>query len=604
MVQTADVMIDGVGYMLVPGTYHRANDGEPDGRAGKWVQRDFVGGQRRAIALERDRGWDAEGVGPALGGQGVEPWPNYEAYTDSGLSGRTVSATTRIASAVAGSRAYYGNGRYWYESPLLTGGSWTGFTQKFDAGAGKSITDASAYQDNIAICFGSTLDIQVYDVSAGSAAALLAGEKGGICVGYAGRLLYSNPAAGSLHQLTLTTGGGIDTRLLDSPIVRMALHGGKAVIVTRSSMYQLGGKSDPATGKWIGEPEPIFSHGIWTGDQDYAFLTSFGGKLYTWLAGQVMEWNPNAGASKQGWRSTGLEGRDCYGGVVAGDKLIVCLTNRQGVSETWAFDGTGWWMINSRTTGISCWPVFVAGAGARDAITFRSGSSSITYDLLRLVYRDAVNHNYRSSGSYKSSLIDAGERDKYKAWRAIGASFATPEDRGNTASVDVTNIEIGYSIDGGLNFATHLTASPFDPTDRVLELEQKIIGGSPESKTIQLRIAWSSVSDWAPALTGIWVEYELIGSPSRRRKWRFSVMARDGLVLRDGTVDSRTGREIAAEIWSLWDAGITLALRDVDYDITAREFGARIAGISEEIQKPADSNRWADSTLKLVMVEV
>jgi hypothetical protein len=383
--QPADISLDGTHFMVAPGSYRRTSDGEPEGRSGSWEQRDFVGGQRRAIALERDRGWDAEGVGPALGGQGVEPWPNIEAFTDAGLAGRTVSASTRIATAVAGSRAYYGNGRYWYESPLLTAGSWTGFTQRYDAGAGRTITDASAYQDNIALCLGTTLDIQVFDVTAGTVATFLAGEKGGVCVGYAGRLLYSNPAAGSQHQLRLSTGGGVDTRLLDSPIMRMALHAGKAIIVTRTSIYALGGKGDPATGKWIGEPEPIFSHGIWTGDGDYAFLTSFGGKLYTWLAGQVMEWNPNGGASRQGWRSTGLEGRDCSGGTVAGDKLIVCLTNRQGVSETWAYDGTGWWMIESRTSGPSCWPTYVAGAGTRDAVIFRSGSSSITYDLVRLV---------------------------------------------------------------------------------------------------------------------------------------------------------------------------------------------------------------------------
>jgi hypothetical protein len=604
MTQISDIELDGAGYMLAPGGYQRASAGEPDGRAGRWLQREFGGGQRRAFAREEDQSWDSEGVGPAFAGQGVEPWPNYESYTDSGLAGRTVSATTRIASAVAGSHAYYGNGRYWYESPALTAGSWTGFTQKYDAGSGKAITDAAAYQDNIAICLGTTLDIQIYDVSAGTTSTLLAGEKGGVCAGYAGRLLYSNPAAGSQHQLRLTTGGGIDTRLLDSPIVRMALHGGKVVIATRSSLYLLGGKSDPAAGKWIGEPEPIFTHGIWTGDSDYAFLTSFGGKLYTWLAGQVMEWDPNGGASKQGWRATGLEGRDCFGGVVAGDKLLVCITNRQGVSETWAFDGAGWWMIDTRTSGSSCWPIYVAGAGTRDAVVFRSGSSSITYDLVRLVYRDAVNHNYRSDAAFKTSLLDAGERESQKAWRAIGASFATPEDRGNASSVDSLTVAIAYSIDGGQSFTTHLTASPFDPADRVFDLEGKILGGSPESRTLQIRVSWSSVSDWAPVLTGIWVDYEVLGGPARRRRWQIAVRARDRLVRRDGSVEPRSGREIAADLWSLWEAGVTMALHDVDFDASGQVFGVRIASIGEEISKPGDADRWGESTLNLTLVEL
>ena len=54
----------------------------------------------------------------------------------------------------------------------------------------------------------------------------------------------------------MTTGSGIDSRPLDSPIVRMALHGGKIAIATRTSLYLLGGKADSAAGKWIGEPEP------------------------------------------------------------------------------------------------------------------------------------------------------------------------------------------------------------------------------------------------------------------------------------------------------------------------------------------------------------
>ncbi len=604
MPQATDIVLDGIGYTIAPGSYSRMSDGEPEGRAGRWEQRDFVGGQRRALQLERDRGWDAEGVGPALGGQGVEPWPHYETFTDSGLRGRTVSSSTRVAVAVAGTRAYWGNGRYLYETPALNASSWTGGNQRYDAGAGKAISDIAAYQDDLAICTGNGNDIQILDVAAGTTSAMSANEKGGVCIGYAGRLLYSNPAAGSLHQLRMTTGGAIDTRPLDSPIVRMALHGGKAVIATRSSLYLLGGKSDPATGKWLSDPEPLFTHGLWSGDQDYIFLTSFGGKLYTWLAGQVMEWNPNGGSSKQGWRATGLEGLDCFGGVVAGDKLIVCITTRQGISQTWAFDGTGWWLMNERGTQASCWPLFVAGAGTRDLLVFRSGSTSITYDLVRLVYRDAVNHNFRSSGEYRTSLIDGGERGKGKAWRAIGASFATTEDRGNTASTDPVTVTVSYSTDGGTTFTTLITATPNDPTNRLLELESEISGGSPESKSLQIRVSWSSVTDWAPTLTGIWVECEVLGTPVRRRKWRFSIPARDSQVQRDGSVETRSGREIATDLWSAWEAGNTLTLRDLDYDVTSRQYSARIAGIGEEIATPADSGRWGDSLLKLTLVEI
>jgi transcriptional regulator with XRE-family HTH domain len=69
MPQTTDVEIGGAGYMLAPGTYRREQDGLPEGRPGRVVVRDFFGGQRRAVQLERDRGWDGLGVGPAYDGQ-------------------------------------------------------------------------------------------------------------------------------------------------------------------------------------------------------------------------------------------------------------------------------------------------------------------------------------------------------------------------------------------------------------------------------------------------------------------------------------------------------------------------------------------------------
>jgi hypothetical protein len=45
-------------------------------------------------------------------------------------------------------------------------------------------------------------------------------------------------------------------------------------------------------------------------------------------------------------------------------------------------------------------------------------------------------------------------------------------------------------------------------------------------------------------------------------------------------------------------------MRDLDYDLTARQYAVRVVGISEEIPKPADGGRWGESVLKLTLVEV
>lgn len=595
----ADVVIDGAGYMVAPGSYSRTSDGEPEGRSGRWVQRDFVGGQRRALQLERDRGWDAEGTGPALGGQGVEPWPYGTSHADGALV--TAPSTTVLAHhAVAGNHAYIGIGRYLYRTVGLTTGSWADLTQIADMGVGHTISDVTAFGAKVAVCCGSSKDIQIWDPGAGTLSIFSAGARGWHAVAYANQLIWADATSGGEGVMKFSTGGSIDSRSLDAPIAGCGLHGGKAVFATRSSLFLVGGKGDAATGTWIGEPEPLFSHGSWSEAGDYRFLVSCGGRLYTWLAGQVMEWNPNGGSSRQGWRATGIAGRDCFGAATAGDRLVVAVRNRQGSGEVWAFDGSGWWLIE--TGSLRLWPVFLSGAGSLDLLAFRNGST--TCDLYRLVYRDATNHNFRASGSYKTSLIDAGERDKRKAWRKIGASFASPEVRGNESSADSVTLTLSYSIDGGATFTDLVVSTVTDPTERTLELTAEITGGAPESGTIQIRVAWSSVTDWAPTLTGIWADYELLGSPAKRRAWRFVVHARDGVVLRDGGAEARSGRQIAADLWAGWQNGETIAFEDVDFDLTGTVYAARIVGIAEEIPKPADVARWGDSVMRLSLVEL
>ncbi|HEY7035082.1 MAG TPA: hypothetical protein VH482_27325 [Thermomicrobiales bacterium] len=600
MPQPYDIEIDGAGYMLAPGTYRRVSDGIPEGRTGRVVVKDFFGGQRRALQLERDRSWDSEGVGPALFGQGVEPWPFSTFHGDGVIL--SVSTGSRAASAVANGFAWMGYGRYLNKSIALSATSWASFVRDEDFGAGAGFTDLTAYGDqNLACLFGSTLDVKTYDTGAGTAATLRAGRKGSCGVGYGGYLMF-----GGQDGVTVRVDNGTnqDSRDLDGVPRRMALHAGRVAIATRTgSLFLWGGKWDGVAAQWSGEPEPFFTHGVYADDQDYVFLTSFGGKLYTWLQGAVMEFNPNAGNNRQGWRATGLEGRSCYGATVAANMLVVAIVGRDGVPQVWAWDGSGWWLMNTIAGGQTrCWPMFLAGAGNFDLLTFRD--ASVTYDLYRMAYRDATYHNYNGAGDWSSSLLDAGERDKNKAWRTIGCTFAAPEIRGNAASNDAVTVALAYSTDGGKTFTTAASTSVNDPTNRTLDLEASLANAAAISRFLMLRVSFSSVSDWSPVLTGAWAEYELLDAPAKRRKWSFKVRASDATVQRDGTIAARTGRQLAADLWAAWSAGATVPFKDVDYDATAATSQVRIVGIAEEVAKPSDGGRWGESTVALTLVEV
>ncbi|MDP9356581.1 MAG: hypothetical protein M3R02_15095 [Chloroflexota bacterium] len=518
-----------------------------------------------------------------------------------------MTAATRAFHLVVGSYAYLGAGQKLYRSVSLGTSAWADFVSVADFGTGKQVTGLAYYQGNVAVLLGTGADIQVYDVGAGTVAPLLAGTKGRHGVGYAGRLVFSNPVVGGAdHVLKMTTGGGIDSRELDAPIVNIGLWRGKVVIATRQSLWFLGGRSDPATATWTTEPEPFFTGlaGYGSGGDDFAFLLGFGGKLYTWLNNQVVEYT--ADGDRAGWRATGVEGKNCYGATVTGGMLVVSITTRLSDTETWAFDGSGWWLIHRAALGTGAtriWPMATGGAGEWDLILFRDGSTAVTYDLYRLVWRSAPFHTYAASGAYRTSLLDCGERDKPKAWRRVGATLASPEQRGNPASADAVTLTLAYSVDGGKTFTTAASVSVSDPTQRALEMEAPLGDNVPASHFLQLRLTYGSVADWAPVLTGLWAEYELLDSPARRR-WAFKIHARDALVQRDGSVASRGGRQLAADLWSAWRGGATLAFQDLDADVTGETATVRIVGIAEEVPKPADGGRWGESVLALTLVEV
>ncbi len=105
-------------------------------------------------------------------------------------------------------------------------------------------------------------------------------------------------------------------------------------------------------------------------------------------------------------------------------------------------------------------------------------------------------------------------------------------------------------------------------------------------------------------LTGVWAECEPLDDAARRRRWTLMVAARDGLVGRDGAVQTRDGRQRAADLWQAWEEGVTLSFRDLDYDATLQQHAVRIAAIPEAVPKPADVGRWGESAIALTLVEV
>ncbi len=477
--QATDIVLNGAGYMLAPEAsgvkgvrgYTRSQDGMSEGRTGRITQRDFFGGQHRAYQLERDRAWDSVGVGPAYGGQGVEPWPRI---VQTALTSTTplTSALRRNPSALIGDHVFFAVADRLYRTQPLSATAWSTPNTLYIAPA--VITSIAYYGGNILLGFGEAHDIlHVVYPDATTPATLFAGERAHELVSYGGFAMWSDArtsGGGNKHTVRQVTGSGLEFKLLDSPIRRLTVAQGKTIAATTAGLYDFAGtvnevdirnpahnpndstETDPPTIRalrWQGDFDPFFQHGSAVAPDDFAFITGYGGRLYAWVGKTVMEYNPSG--DRAGWRDTGLAGRGCYSGCVAAGYLIVCIESRDGMSEVWAWDGSGWWLLINQPISNDrfCWPMPLAGVGGYDLMLFRQGTTEA--HLIRLVWRDDTANTFPTGGqvAFITSMIDADERDKTKAWRKFGCVFAAPEKRGAAGSVNPVGVYLDYSLDGG-----------------------------------------------------------------------------------------------------------------------------------------------------------
>ncbi len=622
MPESTDISLDNAGYMLAPGVYQRTQDGMAEGRTGRIVMRDFFGGQHRALQLERDRGWDGIGTGPALDGQGVVPWPLI-ASTSLATGGPTPLASTPVPTATVNEYVFFAIGGKLYRTTQLIATTWTTPAEVWDAGTGITISSLAWYNDDLLVALGDDGDLMYLQYPSGPATPLLAGERARHVVSYAGFALWSEAQpAGATNEIRMVTGSGVESRYLDARVTRLTTAGARVWAASNTSLYSFTGRvretlipnpgwttgsteptSIPAL-RWSGEWDPFFQHGSWSDDDDYTFLLGFGGRLITWLGKRVVEHNPSG--DRAGWRDLGLGGRTCRGACIGGGYLVVALEAIDGASEVWLWNGAGWWLLLRDETGVTrwIWPTNLSGAGDWDMMLFRDGSLGI--DLARLHWRSDSRNTLPATGSYVTSMLDANECDKDKAWRKVGAVFATPDIHGDEDSIDQVTVSLDWSDDAGVTWHTAgirtLAATAGDA--RQFALDADIASDGAVSRWIMLRARWSSVSSWAPVLTGLWTEFEVLDAPARRRRWQLAVAAHDQVVRRDGGEMSRSGRQLIADLWLAWKDGTTLPFRDIDYDAEPTERRVRIVGIKEEVARPADAGEIGDAMIQLTLVEV
>jgi len=586
-----DIELDGIGYVLVPGTYQRMQEPLAEGRLDRVRIVDFYGGSGRALQQERDRFWVSVGAVPALDSQGVSAGPKRQ---DLSLTVSPAFDPTKRTWAFATSTGVWVvNGANIYQ--LSTGGGLFAGLQHRRSLAAVAV-DAIMFGQYLYVAFGSAATVGRLDTVAGSYVIdAFSGVRATRLGVNEGNVVLVEATAGS-ERTVRQVSGAASSVTLDYPVLRLFEYDGSLWALTNGSLWRLGKESNGAVSATLEAQLPLSAYG-----DDGVWVVAHLDGLYLWRSGRVMRARKRDGV----WvlEPAGPAGQASYGACVVGVWLICEVRNQwSGASELWGYDGRGWWQIEDGAgAGPWQWPVSIAGAAGDAEVLAGRASAANAVSVWQVVSKPGM-PGLRASWSLTTSLLDAGERDRPKLWRGLGCELAWPDERATSGTVYV---QLEYSADGGKTWAQAGSEFAFDPAlygrrgSMSVELSPPV-----KERYLQVRVSMRNISSWCPVLVGVWAEYELVQVGASRKKWRFAVQCRDGQVLRNGAVHTLSAWEQARELWEALASEAAVTFKDIDYDVTGVVERVRVVGVRETLSKGERRDGYGAREVEVTLVEV
>ncbi|HYI16357.1 MAG TPA: hypothetical protein VEX37_13260 [Thermomicrobiales bacterium] len=583
-----DITLDGVDYMLAPGSYRAFHEPQAELRTERQRLAGFGAGLNRARPVDGGgllaglRAWPAPWP---LGDGGIRPAPVSQAVSGSISSSAPKLATSDEAYLyiVAGTTVYRWD-RSIGSAPV---------NRKTLAAAG---TCLARLKNTLYIGHGAAADVSLYDdaTNALTASALGAGVTASLLGTFSRGLVLVSPSFPmTLHifygnSLTYTRSWS-----LDGTILGFAQLGSRMIVATDAGLYVL-------SGEWYQDADPpappetlrVTSWGTLSGQlqdsDDFGWLIVYQGGLFAWLGKRVVQLDE----SREAWQPAGLEGSLTHGAAVVNGWLLVSLSPpaSPAIYQLWGYNGSGWWLLDETSGTNSFLNPTADGAGRLVTATASSGTLT-AWDLGETTTASTL----ASPFSVTTPPLDGDEPDRPKHWRRAGIELARTDGQpvGDWAAA------LEYSTDGGTTWT-----SAGSPTAIATELATVSEPLDVEGATLMLRLTLTRTSGLPPFVTTIWADYDRLDASARRR-WQFRILARPRAINRAGTLDPRTGQQIRTALWTLWEEAETVPFRDVDYATTTTERDVRVTAIREEWPKPADANTLgAFSVLELTMDEV
>jgi hypothetical protein len=602
--QTHDIMLDGAGYMIVPGSYSYAVAGAQAApvRAGipSFAQA-YAAGQHSATVIDRDMTrWTAVGMRPAPIGLGDEPGRLIlapgEVFPTLGVS----AFDSNSQAVIYGGEVYFSQGASLYKV-VRASGNWS--TIAFVGTAAGAITSmAVIYNLLFMACAAPATTMSNYAVGAGITNAPAA--QAAVIWQYAQGIWRSKGNDPTTISGSIDGGATWAQWPLDSAVRAVvpwrgrSTGGGVMLIATNFMLWELAGQWTGSPAEFIGTVSPLYSGLGGGGTDDFAWLVEFNGLVYTWYAGSVHLWD--------GVRLEPVPGGPrgvTHGGCVAGGTLCVSTTDpATGYTTISCYDGLRWFVLargNSRLWANLCGTSGIIGDG--HLLAFGQGGAILSRWALPVSGFAAPP---ATSGNVTVGPLDGGQGDTIKTWTRVvidwslalqPSQLAPPTNPGGTLLVET-------SVDDGSSWATQGTVTV--AAGATSRQESVAFAAAMEAQRLLVRVTWTPASAYAAfQIDGIWASGWTIADAQHRETWTMKLKVTDKLITRDGSVDARTGETMLQALRSLAQTGRTATFHDLDDDLAPTARTVRVAEL-KEAERKGDGTHFLESQVTLTLTAV
>ena len=582
---SADITLDGVGYMVLPGSYRADSVVVSATTPGEGPE--LPPGQRRGRAVATDLGRNgavAGGIGgllPSVGpvwrmpfpigwtGLGPPPLAEPRSGTVSSATGRVGIGTKNFGFLASGTTLYRWNATSISSRHTTMGAAAVGMAVRGDR--------------DLFVAFGASQDVARWedDSETWTASAFGAGEKASLIAMLADRPVVVKPEEPDKVYVWTPTFSSAPDYTLNGEVLALASTGQGILIATTQSWYLLE-DVDGAPFQVIPAAQPVANA------SEVALLVHHGVALAA-VDGEI-------------WQQPALGGRwdlvDAPGAVSQlagfGSWVLAYLTNYYGTSGVWAWDGGAWFFIDGEVDQIHPGPHGLAGATIDNDNEFLAFDDSNPDDASEYI------ENYSVAPPLNAVAI---ERDK--DWSRIGAEF----HRSDGEPVGSWSAQLQYSVDAGRNWTNASDSQTVDDEQQRITADLTDV----DARVLMVRVNLAATFGLAPALTALWADWSVTESDgggagipgtsaetirTLERRWRMTILAQDGLIDRDGATLGLNAGTIRANLWARLNQ--TNSFTDVDGTIHSP---VTLTAIEEEWPNPADAELHIATRLKLTLVE-